>query len=235
MTALEVKTCRACHQEKPLAEYDHNWRREGGLEHRCRVCRNAYQRSRYWRKRPGRVPRVAAKPFSPEELSRVLAAGVLRCRLCGVEKDLKRFRLKRAGPGRTYLYHICKDCVQDKRTRLKMESPCEYSAMRKRSRCKAHGMTPDQYDAMWKDQNGKCAVCGRSLPEERTFIDHDHSTGVVRGLVHQHCNSLLGHAHEDVCILAGAIRYLLGHIRRKATKTPDEAILALATCVEVRP
>lgn len=235
MDVTGLKTCRACHQAKPLAEYEHNWRRKGGLEHRCRACRNAYSRSRYWRKRPGRVPRVVAKPFSPEELSRVLAAGVLRCRLCGVEKELKRFRLRQVGPGKTHLYHICRDCIVDKRRHLKVEAPHKYYAMRKRDRCKAHGITVDQYEAMWKDRNGRCAVCGRMLSEDRARIDHDHATGVVRGLVHQHCNSLLGHAHEDIVILAGAIRYLLGHIRRKATKTPDEAILALATYVEVRP
>lgn len=37
-------------------------------------------------------------------------------------------------------------------------------------------------------QDGTCPVCEKPL-EGRTTLDHDHSTGEIRGLVHQKCNN----------------------------------------------
>lgn len=56
----------------------------------------------------------------------------------------------------------------------------------------------DEYEEMYKEQGGKCALCG--LPEKATngdktarlCIDHDHDTGEVRGLLCRGCNHILG-------------------------------------------
>jgi hypothetical protein len=57
-------------------------------------------------------------------------------------------------------------------------------------------------------QNGLCAVCGKP-PDERVFaVDHDHATGEIRGLVHRHCNLMLGYAREDPELLRAGILYL---------------------------
>ena len=67
----------------------------------------------------------------------------------------------------------------------------------KRSRLKGslkfhYSMTLEQYDKMFEEQNGNCAICG--LPElmRRLSVDHDHKTGVVRGLLCSSCNTKLG-------------------------------------------
>lgn len=39
-------------------------------------------------------------------------------------------------------------------------------------------------------------------------IDHDHDTGVVRGLLCNLCNLLLGHARDQQDVLRAAIEYL---------------------------
>lgn len=79
-------------------------------------------------------------------------------------------------------------------------------------RIKRYGLTPQNYDDFLKKQEGKCAIC-RLVPEEsymkRTFhIDHCHSTGVVRGLLCQTCNLMLGFAKDNTNILREAIKYL---------------------------
>jgi hypothetical protein len=64
-------------------------------------------------------------------------------------------------------------------------------AMRK-GLLKRYGLTLADYDEILKNQKGVCLFCGR-LPRPNTNLDveHDHKTGIVRGLVHRGCNSLI--------------------------------------------
>lgn len=45
--------------------------------------------------------------------------------------------------------------------------------------------------ALLAEQNGLCGLCGTPVVQ-RPCLDHDHSTGAVRGVLHGGCNSLLG-------------------------------------------
>jgi len=90
---------------------------------------------------------------------------------------------------------------------------CNNKQERKRSKERSiqkFGITLKQYDKLLKKQNGKCKICKTETPKGRGrfHIDHDHSTGKIRGLLCQHCNLLLGHSKDDPEILTSAIRYL---------------------------
>ncbi len=61
-----------------------------------------------------------------------------------------------------------------------------------------YGITSADYDRMFTEQNGACAVCGESETSKRKdseiiklSVDHDHSTKKVRGLVCKACNMAL--------------------------------------------
>ena len=43
------------------------------------------------------------------------------------------------------------------------------------------------------------------------FVDHEHSTGVVRGLLCTNCNTMLGHAKDNPDTLRAGIDYLAKH------------------------
>ena len=75
---------------------------------------------------------------------------------------------------------------------------------------KRYGITPEDYDQMYLAQGGRCLICRRHSSEftRRLHVDHDHSSGKVRGLLCQHCNHLLGNAFDDPEILQAAIHYL---------------------------
>lgn len=64
------------------------------------------------------------------------------------------------------------------------------------------------YNAMLAAQSGVCAVCGSAPNGKRLFVDHDHATGRVRGLLCHCCNMALGYAKEDINILLALARYL---------------------------
>jgi hypothetical protein len=65
-----------------------------------------------------------------------------------------------------------------------------------------YGLTADQVQAWLEFQDGNCALCGESL-ESRFHIDHDHDTGIVRGLLHTHCNLKLEQSTNSEKYLAG--------------------------------
>src|SRR5579864_5800576 len=67
-------------------------------------------------------------------------------------------------------------------------------------------LTQEQWVRLWEFQDGKCAICDRPLVKALT--DHDHKTGLVRGLLCFRCNSFYS---EDVTIsfLQKWITYLL--------------------------
>jgi hypothetical protein len=77
---------------------------------------------------------------------------------------------------------------------------------------KQYGLTESTYDALVVGQQGRCRICGR-LPGgkghcKRLFVDHDHSTGKVRGLLCVNCNYMLGHSGDDPNRLRAAADYL---------------------------
>lgn len=51
-----------------------------------------------------------------------------------------------------------------------------------------YGITAAQYDEMLEAQDGKCAVCRKPPGKQRLNVDHDHKTGLVRGLLCWTCN-----------------------------------------------
>lgn len=72
-----------------------------------------------------------------------------------------------------------------------------------------YGITIAEYDRMFEEQNGVCAICGEPRPEERTLhIDHDHETGVIRALLCFRCNNALGDFREEYELFQRAADYL---------------------------
>lgn len=77
-----------------------------------------------------------------------------------------------------------------------------------------YGMTFNDYDKMYKEQLGGCAICGKGIPstwKTGVHIDHDHKTGKVRGLLCPNCNRGLGLFKENTNTLLSACEYLNRH------------------------
>lgn len=53
-----------------------------------------------------------------------------------------------------------------------------------------YGITLDDYNRMFKEQDGKCAICGKPQIElnHSLHVDHNHKTDRVRGLLCKYCN-----------------------------------------------
>jgi hypothetical protein len=66
-------------------------------------------------------------------------------------------------------------------------------------------LSEDDYKKMLEKSKGTCYICGRKT---KLAIDHDHTTGLVRGLLCINCNTLLALAKDNPEILLNAVRYL---------------------------
>lgn len=81
----------------------------------------------------------------------------------------------------------------------------------KRSRWRSHlrryGITPDDFNRMVDEQDGRCAICLR-IPSHRLRVDHDHASGQVRALLCLQCNLAIGYLGESVSAALNAAAYI---------------------------
>lgn len=84
--------------------------------------------------------------------------------------------------------------------------PCK-SDLNLRNRYK---ITREQFDKMWQDQSGGCAICAKPLEQvaNKCVVDHCHHTGAVRGLLCRMCNTGLGYLGDTAAGLERAVNYL---------------------------
>jgi hypothetical protein len=88
----------------------------------------------------------------------------------------------------------CDDCRIDPRKHRQ--------AHEHRRRLRKYGLDQDSYDQLLIDQDGRCAGCRTAEPGAKGWcIDHCHSSGKVRGLMCNRCNTILGLANEDPAVL----------------------------------
>ena len=74
-----------------------------------------------------------------------------------------------------------------------------------------YGMSESAYLDMYELQKGRCAICGTDNWGGKynvANVDHDHSTGKVRGLICQNCNTGLGCFKDSEDIILRAAEYI---------------------------
>jgi hypothetical protein len=100
-------------------------------------------------------------------------------------------------------YQANKQKRLDRQRLFREENPQAYRDWYLRSK---YGLTQAAFEAMLAEQDGLCAIC--SLPMSTPKIDHDHSTGRVRGLLCSPCNTGIGHLKDSPEVLFAAYQYL---------------------------
>lgn len=139
-----------------------------------------------------------------------------RCRKCGIVKDADKFY--KNNHHKDGLTSYCKKCCYKRscqyaktkkgkkvvneaakryqRTERGKKVQQKYQKSLKRKNCvlkSKFGITLEQYDEMFENQNGVCAICGLvDATGRRLAVDHNHETGKIRGLLCVGCNARLG-------------------------------------------
>jgi hypothetical protein len=157
------------------------------------------------------------------------------CKACGRDLDESCFG-KHARNGKVYLRYLCKECmaVRRKEYRSLESTKAAEREYRKRNKfrdaprisnwarkhkdllknrrlVKVYGIDMAWFSSQYSKQGGACAICKcaiDAIPTRYTHVDHDHATGVVRGILCQACNKGLGLFHDSSDALIRASEYL---------------------------
>lgn len=117
------------------------------------------------------------------------------CVVCGVTKEDAAFY-----PNKTAKSGFYKDC-----------RACRIERQRQYRVKKLYGITDEERSAMYLEQKGCCAGCGRATPRLGYMgmqVDHCHRTGKVRGLLCKRCNQTAGLYEDDPRSLRSLAAYL---------------------------
>lgn len=139
------------------------------------------------------------------------------CHTCKEPKGLDKFyKDKSKKDGYTYQCKLCRvNCVVNRRR----EKPEVYKQWKINNPDKVRNsnykyyfnISLDDYNEMFKTQDGKCKICGTVKAEgnsEHLKVDHCHKTGKIRGLLCNSCNLGLGNFKDDIKTLESAIKHL---------------------------
>ena len=140
-----------------------------------------------------------------------------RCENCKKDFPLTEFhtnprKLKRGT--KIYYYSICKTCVSKNNN-----SP---EGKDKYFRRTYKNFSHEKYQQILESQNNSCWICKCKVSDPRNkvkpnlnenadlyfSVDHDHKTGIVRGLLCKSCNTSLGGFDDSKELLQRAIEYL---------------------------
>lgn len=96
-----------------------------------------------------------------------------------------------------------------------------YNAKRDMSRhnmMHRYGVELEEYNKKLELQLGGCAICKQPCKTGRKLaIDHSHTTNILRDLLCQRCNVVLGLVNDDELLLFDMMDYLKRHDKKVAS------------------
>jgi len=177
-----MKICTKCNIEKPLEEFHKSSRDKSGVRSECKICVLGHE------------------PRKP------IIEGTKICKTCNIEKETEEFG-NILVKNKLYKQASCKTCKNKQRTeKRKLDADKEKLRKRKQRLMAKYGLTIENYEVMYGNQEGKCFICNK--PESLLHVDHCHTSGNVRGLLCSNCNVGLGNFKDNVENLLKAVEYL---------------------------
>lgn len=112
------------------------------------------------------------------------------CTKCGEEKPIEEFRLRKSH-GCIRRQRMCRSCFTAKKRAEKLNH--------------RYNISLEDYDSLKTQQKAVCAICKK---HKKLLVDHDHNTGVVRGLLCHSCNVALGFLDENPTFINNMLDYI---------------------------
>lgn len=159
----------------------------------CKPCLRLYHREWYQKNKARRNAQIAAWQSAHPEKRRQYS------KITEVRHKAKRREKNRSWRSKHLTYSA--------------EYEAKNFARRKDQRLRhTHGITLEHYYFMLQKQFGGCGICAAEPKGAFLYVDHDHKTGVIRGLLCDLCNRGLGFFRDSSTFLEQAKRYLTEQI-----------------------
>jgi len=129
------------------------------------------------------------------------------CRNCKQELEFSNYyQFYDKWSGRKYYSSRCRPCHH----LYKNNSPTTKRNRKAEKLQLRYGLKYEQWETIRKEQNYSCMICGitEEALNKKLDVDHCHVTGVVRGVLCNPCNVVLGHARDKIEVLEAAAKYL---------------------------
>jgi len=133
-----------------------------------------------------------------------------KCSKCEETKTLDKFNKRSAS--KDGLSSRCKVCLNTKAMHVRTNRP---DTTRGHNLKKRFNMSIADYNIIFLKQKGRCAICNEAETSVDTkgkvkwlSVDHNHSTGDIRGLLCNSCNTGIGLLGDSQSVLKSAIKYL---------------------------
>jgi hypothetical protein len=136
------------------------------------------------------------------------------CLGCKEERPLTSYRKRKNRNGNYYIQSRCIPCERQQCKEWYIANRTEQRIkLSIKSLKRLYNMTPDDFNVLLKKQNSVCAVCRTTKPSGRGtwHVDHDHTTGKIRGLLCHKCNTGIGLFNDNPQLLQQAKEYLIEH------------------------
>jgi hypothetical protein len=140
---------------------------------------------------------------------------VKRCPRCEQVKPIDQFPLSKGRGNRIDgRYPYCLSCkagvMRDANRRYRETHPIDHQRYNLTRAAKRLGVSVEAVEARLAEQGGVCAICGGGPTGNhgRLVIDHNHTTGAVRGLLCGMCNQGIGSLKDSIPVLEAAVAYL---------------------------
>jgi len=144
------------------------------------------------------------------------------CKECGEHKPLPAFypRYPSSTGGKDYSGSLagvsacCRICVKARAAeRRKRLGVAHVNYMKNIDLRRKYGIGLEDFNKMFAEQRGRCAICERHQTEfaRGLVVDHDHKTGAIRKLLCPNCNAAIGMLGENMVLFARAVEYLQTH------------------------
>jgi len=133
------------------------------------------------------------------------------CSKCGITKSVDSFHFRNKKKNdRQPICSVCKSAYSKQQYKHRCDIDPTYHKLRMRQTYlkSTYGLTLEDYMIIHNNQSGVCAICGGVDSHQLLSVDHDHNTGLVRGLLCNSCNSMLGYARDNPDLLLLGAQYL---------------------------
>lgn len=188
-----LKKCSKCNILKSINEFSKCSTKRDGLYHSCKTCSSEYHKSKY-------TYSTNVRPIGKWSKSN--------------PEQRKETRLKH--------YSENKDSINEKKRLWRKNNPEKEAIQQFKNGLKIkYNLTLEQYQEMIDNQENKCAICGHEMVDGRNTrycrnVDHKHGSKpvIIRSILCNCCNKVIGYAYEDIKVLKNSIKYLQFHSER---------------------